>query len=55
VAATSAFGRHDAIGFAPIAGGIDRRLAHDYDLISVYDLITQVTPLILEHTKAKAR
>ena len=55
VAATSAFGRHDAIGFSPIAGGIDRRLAPDYDLISGYDLITQLTPLILEHTKAKAR
>ena len=44
-----AFGRHDAIGFSPMAGGIDRRLAPDYDLISGYDLITQLTPLILEH------
>src|ERR1019366_170958 len=29
--------------------GIDRRLAPDYDLISGYDLSTQLTPLILEH------
>jgi hypothetical protein len=44
-----AFGRHDAIGFSPMNGGIDRRLAPDYDLISGYDLSTQLTPLILEH------
>ena len=44
-----AFGRHDAIGFSPMAGGIDRRLAPDTDLISGYDLATQLTPLILEH------
>jgi hypothetical protein len=44
-----AFGRHDAIGFSPMAGGIDRRLTPDYDLIGGYDLITQLTPLILEH------
>jgi hypothetical protein len=44
-----AFGRHDAIGFSPMNGGIDRRLAPDYDLISGYDLASQLTPLILEH------
>ena len=44
-----AFGRHDAIGFSPMAGGIDRRLTPDNDLISGYDLATQLTPLILEH------
>ena len=44
-----AFGRHDAIGFSPMAGGIDRRLTPDYDLIGGYDLVTQLTPLILEH------
>jgi len=44
-----AFGRHDAIGFSPMNGGIDRRLAPDYDLISGYDLATQLTPLIVEH------
>ena len=44
-----AFGRHDAIGFSPMAGGIDRRLAPDYDLIAGYDLIGQLTPLIVEH------
>ena len=30
-------------------GGIDRRLTPDYELISGYDLATQLTPLILEH------
>jgi hypothetical protein len=44
-----AFGRHDAIGFSPMNGGIDRRLTPDNDLISGYDLATQLTPLILEH------
>jgi hypothetical protein len=44
-----AFGRHDAICFSPMNGGIDRRTTPDYDLISGYDLITQLTPLILEH------
>jgi hypothetical protein len=44
-----AFGRHDAIGFSPMNGGIDRRLTPDYDLISGYDLASQLTPLILEH------
>jgi len=44
-----ALGRYDAIGFSPMAGGIDRRLTPDYELISGYDLATQLTPLILEH------
>jgi hypothetical protein len=44
-----ALGRYDAIGFSPMAGGIDRRLTPDYDLISGYDMATQLTPLILEH------
>jgi hypothetical protein len=44
-----ALGRYNAIGFSPMSGGIDRRLAPDYDLISGYDLATQLTPLILEH------
>jgi hypothetical protein len=44
-----ALGRYDAIGFSPMNGGIDRRLAPDYDLISGYDIATQLTPLILEH------
>ena len=44
-----AFGRHDAIGFSPMNGGIDRRLTPDNDLIGGYDLATQLTPLILEH------
>ena len=44
-----ALGRYDAIGFSPMNGGIDRRLTPDYDLISGYDMATQLTPLILEH------
>jgi hypothetical protein len=44
-----AFGRHDAIGFSPMAGGIDRRTAPDYDLIGGYDLIAQLAPLIVQH------
>jgi hypothetical protein len=44
-----ALGRYNAIGFSPMNGGIDRRLTPDYDLISGYDLATQLTPLILEH------
>jgi hypothetical protein len=44
-----AFGRHDAIGFSPMNGGIDRRFVPDYELISGYDLIAQLTPLIVEH------
>jgi hypothetical protein len=42
-----AFGRHDAIGFSPM--GIDRSTTPDDDLISSYDLITQLAPLITEH------
>jgi ABC-type transporter Mla MlaB component len=42
-----AFGRHDAIGFSPM--GIDRSKIPDEDLIGSYDLIRQLTPLILEH------
>jgi len=44
-----ALGRYDAIGFSPMAGGIDRLLTPDYDLISGYDMATQLKPLILEH------
>jgi len=44
-----AFGRHDAIGFSPMAGGIDRRLTPDYDLMSGYDLIAHLAPLIVQH------
>jgi hypothetical protein len=41
------FGRHDAIGFSPM--GIERSPTPDNDLISSYDLITQLAPLIAEH------
>jgi len=40
-----AFGRHNAIGFSPF--GIDESRAPDTDLISGYDLIAQLAPLIL--------
>jgi hypothetical protein len=40
-----AFGRHNAIGFSPF--GIDGSRAPDTDLISGYDLIAQLAPLIL--------
>jgi len=44
-----AFGRHDAIGFSPF--GIDRpdRLGNAPDLTRVYELLSQVAPLILKH------
>jgi len=42
-----AFGRHDAIGFSPFA--IDRWAGNDLELAGVYDLLSRLTPLILEH------
>jgi hypothetical protein len=44
-----AFGRHDAIGFSPF--GVDRedRLGFDTNLTATYDIVSQLTPLILEH------
>jgi hypothetical protein len=44
-----AFGHHDAVGFSRLSGGIDRLETPDNDLISSYDLITQLAPLIVEH------
>jgi len=44
-----AFGRHDAIGYSRMSGGVDRLETPDEDLIGSYDLITQLAPLILEH------
>jgi hypothetical protein len=44
-----AFGRHDAIGYSRMAGGVDRLETPDKDLIGSYDLIEQLAPLILEH------
>jgi hypothetical protein len=43
------FGRHDGIGFSPF--GIDRedRLGYDPDLSGIYDLVSQLEPLIVEH------
>jgi len=42
-----AFGRHNAMGFSPF--GTDGSRAPDTDLISGYDLINQLAPLILAH------
>jgi hypothetical protein len=44
-----AFGRHDAIGFSPF--GIDRpdRLGNTPDLTGVYDILSQMAPLISQH------
>jgi hypothetical protein len=42
-----AFGRHDAIAFSPT--GIDALVGNATDLISGYDLITQLAPLIVQH------
>jgi beta-galactosidase GanA len=41
------FGRHDAIGFSPF--GIDRSAGPDTELARVYNVISQVAPMILEH------
>ena len=43
-----AFGRHDAIGFSAM-GAVERSNTPDTDLIGSYDLLAQLTPLILEH------
>jgi hypothetical protein len=42
-----AFGRHDAIGYSPFA--IDRMAGSDPALAGVYDILSQLTPLILKH------
>jgi hypothetical protein len=42
-----AFGRHDAMGFSPM--GIERPPIPDIELTSAYDVIRQLTPLILAH------
>ena len=44
-----AFGRYNAIGFSPF--GIDRedRLGSSPDVAEIYDLLSRVAPLILEH------
>jgi len=44
-----AFGHHDAVGFSRMSGGIERPTTLDNDLIGSYDLIAQLTPLIVEH------
>ena len=44
-----AFGHHDAIMYSRMSGGVDRLTTPDTDLIGSYDIIEQLTPLILEH------
>jgi hypothetical protein len=44
-----AFGRHDAICYSRMSGGVDRLETPDKDLIGSYDLLAQLAPLILEH------
>ena len=41
------FGRHDAIGYSPFA--IDRAAGNDPALAGAYDILSQLTPLILKH------
>ena len=43
-----AIGRHDAIGFSAM-GAVERSNDPDTDLIESYNILTQLTPLILEH------
>ena len=42
-----AFGRHDAIGFSPM--GIERPATPDIELVSAYNVIAQLAPLISSH------
>ena len=42
-----AFGRHDAIGFSPM--GIERPAIPDIELVSAYEVIAQLAPLISAH------
>jgi len=42
-----AFGRHDAIGFSPM--GIERPEKPDADLVSAYEVIAQLAPIISAH------
>ncbi|MGA2724329.1 MAG: DUF5597 domain-containing protein [Bryobacteraceae bacterium] len=44
-----AFGHHDAIGFSRMRGGVERRTTPDTALIDMYDLLSRLAPLILEH------
>jgi len=42
-----AFGKHDAIGYSPF--GVDRSTGPDTALARAYDVISQISPLILDH------
>jgi hypothetical protein len=44
-----AFGRHDAICYSRMSGGVDRVTTPDLDLGGSYDVIAQLAPLISAH------
>jgi hypothetical protein len=48
VRALYAFGRHDAICYSRMSGGVDRLTTPDNDLSGSYEMLTQLTPLIVE-------
>jgi hypothetical protein len=48
VRALYAFGRHNAICYSRMSGGVDRLATPDYDLSDSYDMLSQLTPLIVE-------
>jgi len=49
VRALYAFGRHNAICYSRMSGGVDRLTTPDTDLSDSYGLLAQLTPLIVEH------
>jgi hypothetical protein len=49
VRALYAFGKHDAICYSRMSGGVDRLTTPDNDLSGSYEMLAQLTPLILEH------
>jgi hypothetical protein len=49
VRALYAFGRHNAICYSRMSGGVDRLTTPDNDLSDSYEMLTQLAPLILEH------
>jgi hypothetical protein len=48
VRALYAFGRHDAICYSRMSGGVDRLTTPDTDLSDSYNMLTQLAPLIVE-------
>ena len=48
VRALYAFGRHNAICYSRMSGGVDRLTTPDNDLSDSYEMLAQLTPLIVE-------